>query len=251
MKNKMNLYNILIYIVLVFALSGLSLLLNLVFQNARNYSLTFPQFAPALALVVLLVVRQNKGVIFDIKQRFGISKKGWTYCLASIAALSAVFFIFSYSLNLLNNTFSQWETPSLTISILCIIAGCIAEEIGWRGFLLPALNQKLPLISSALVVGIIWGAWHFDFENGIVGYLFSIMFMTALSIIISWVQVKSNGSIIPAILIHFFINMCAHTILFNMSFSMYQILSAILACVGFIVFVADRKIFMLIEISRN
>lgn len=244
MKDKTNFYNITIYVFLVFALSGLSLMLHFVFENAGDYSLTFPQFAPALALAILLVTRGRKGAAFDVKRSFKMNKKGLIYCLCSTLFIYAIFLIFGYILSTSGKPFTQWETSSLAISILCIIAGCIGEEIGWRGFLLPALNRNLSLIISSLVVGIIWGAWHFDFENGIIGYLFSILFMTSLSIIMSWVQVKSSGSIIPAILFHSVINICAHTILFDMSFSIYMILSVVLACFSLILFFVNRRTFI-------
>jgi len=43
------------------------------------------------------------------------------------------------------------------------IAGVIGggmEEPGWRGFLQPALEEKLPFTMSSLCVAIIWAIWH-------------------------------------------------------------------------------------------
>lgn len=244
-NNKTNIINIIIYVLIVFALSGLLLMLHSVFENAGDYALTFPQFAPTLALAILLAIRGRKGAAFDVKRSFKIDKSAWVYCLGSILIIFVVFLVFGFVISAPRKLHTRWETPSLAISIFCVIAGCIGEEIGWRGFLLPALNRNLSLIISSLIIGIVWGAWHFDFENGTIGYLFSILFMTSLSVIISWVQVKSNGSILPAILFHFVVNLCAHTILFAMSFSLYMILSVVLACFSLILFLADRRTFIL------
>lgn len=244
MKDKTNFFNIVIYVLLVFALSGLSLILHSVFVNAEDYSLTFPQFAPALALVILLAVRRCKGVSFDIKRSFSINKRVLLYCLCSMLFVLAVFCpigFFSAS----SRPFTEWETPSVVISILCMIAGCIGEEIGWRGFLLPTLNRNLSLITSALIIGVIWGAWHMNFENGIIGYLTFILFTTSLSVIMSWVQVKSGGSIVPAIVLHFFVNLSAPIILFDMSPLVELILSGTLACFSLVLFFVDRKTFLL------
>jgi membrane protease YdiL (CAAX protease family) len=35
------------------------------------------------------------------------------------------------------------------------------EELGWRGFLFPRLRSKMSFIASTVVVGIVWGLWHF------------------------------------------------------------------------------------------
>ena len=36
----------------------------------------------------------------------------------------------------------------------------IGEEIGWRGFLYPALRQRMSTLPACLLVGAIWGLWH-------------------------------------------------------------------------------------------
>lgn len=34
------------------------------------------------------------------------------------------------------------------------------EEVGWRGFLFPALSKKLSSTKTILISGVIWGLWH-------------------------------------------------------------------------------------------
>lgn len=41
-----------------------------------------------------------------------------------------------------------------------IIAGCLGEEIGWRGFAQPLLQKRTSLLVAAVIVGIIWASWH-------------------------------------------------------------------------------------------
>lgn len=243
MKDKTNFLNIVIYIFLVFVLSGLFLILHSVFENAGDYSLTFPQFAPALALVILLAIRKCKGVSFNVKRSFSMNKRVLFYCLCSMLFVLAVFCTIGF-LSDSGRPFTKWETPSLVISLLCMTAGCFGEEIGWRGFLLPASNRNLSLITSALIIGVIWGVWHMNFEKGIIGYLTFILFTTSLSVIMSWVQAKSGGSIVPAIVLHFFVNLSASTILFGMSLSVELVLSGTLACFSLVLFFVDRKTFI-------
>lgn len=42
---------------------------------------------------------------------------------------------------------------------LMIIGGGL-EEIGWRGFLQPQLQKKLPVSLSTLILSVIWAIWH-------------------------------------------------------------------------------------------
>lgn len=247
MKDKTNFCNIILYALLVFAISGLLLLLHSVFVNAGDYWVVFPQFAPSLTVIALFVIRGHKGLAFDIKHSFSINKKVLTYSLCATLFVFVVFGGFGFILSAFDKPLLQWETPSLAIGFICVLAGCIGEEIGWRGFLLPALNRNFSLIISSLFVGILWGAWHLDFGNGITGFLVTILFVTSLSIIMSWVQIKSGGSIIPAVVFHFFVNFFARSTLFDMSLSAHFILSLLLGVFGVILFLVDRKTFISIE----
>lgn len=43
---------------------------------------------------------------------------------------------------------------------IALTAGFI-EEIGWTGFAVPALRQRYGMFRTGLIVGVLWGAWHF------------------------------------------------------------------------------------------
>ena len=51
-----------------------------------------------------------------------------------------------------------------TLIILGALVGLGAgffEELGWTGFVVPTLLKSFSAISTALIVGVAWGAWHF------------------------------------------------------------------------------------------
>ncbi len=99
----------------------------------------------------------------------------------------------------------------------------ILEELaGWRGYLLPKLLAgrsallSVPLVSS-VVIGVPWSIWHFpeilfpglgvpapDLES----IAYSIVFATALSVIMTWVYLGTGGSVLLAGLgLHFTVNL--------------------------------------------
>jgi len=251
MRDKTDFYNIVLYTLILLAFSGLLLLLHFVFVTAGDYWIVFSQFAPALTVIFLLAIRRNKRAILDVKRVFRINKKVLTYSVFAALFVFVVLGGFGFILSVFGKPFSEWEipvlkweTPSLAISFICLTAGCISEEVGWRGFLLPALNRNLSLIVSSLSLGIFWGVGHLDFGNGIAGFLVTVLFLTMLSVIISWFQIKSGGSIIPAIALHFFVNFFARSTLFDMSLSAHFALTLLLCLFGAILFFADRKTFM-------
>jgi len=35
------------------------------------------------------------------------------------------------------------------------------EEIGWIGFIVPRMRQRYSVLTTGIIVGVLWGAWHF------------------------------------------------------------------------------------------
>jgi len=84
------------------------------------------------------------------------------------------------------------------------------EEIGWRGFALARLQARRSALTSALLIGVAWAAWHlplFAFAGGlssmgmggVAGWLFSIF---TGSILMTWLFNSSRGSVLAVALFH-------------------------------------------------
>jgi membrane protease YdiL (CAAX protease family) len=93
--------------------------------------------------------------------------------------------------------------------------GAVLEELGWRGYALPLLVNRLgdPLVAS-VVLGLLWGLWHFPREvpgllqgtQGMADMLVSQMWFLSscigMSIVATWFVNLAGGSVLPAIIIH-------------------------------------------------
>lgn len=87
------------------------------------------------------------------------------------------------------------------------------EEWGWRGYLLPKMKEKLPMLPMLLLNGFIWGIWHapvtcmgHNYGVGYPGYpvtgiLMMCGFCIVMGVLFTWVTLKS-GSCIPAAFAH-------------------------------------------------
>jgi membrane protease YdiL (CAAX protease family) len=42
-----------------------------------------------------------------------------------------------------------------------LVGGGLLEELGWTGFALPALRRRHGPLAAGLIVGFLWGVWHF------------------------------------------------------------------------------------------
>lgn len=95
------------------------------------------------------------------------------------------------------------------LAVRFFVGGGLGEELGWRGFLLPILQDKRGPLVASLIIGVIWGLWHapaFYYGAGKSGgwttlALFTLL-TTALSVIFTWVYNGSRGSLLIAALLH-------------------------------------------------
>jgi membrane protease YdiL (CAAX protease family) len=84
----------------------------------------------------------------------------------------------------------------------------VGEELGWRGWLLPAL-RPLGTWPALLASGAIWGLWHapiillgYDFdEPNPLGVVFMTLGCTSYGVLLGWLRLRS-GSIWPSVIAH-------------------------------------------------
>ncbi len=78
------------------------------------------------------------------------------------------------------------------------------EEVGWRGFLLPRLQDKRSVLTAPLIVGVIWAGWHLPFfafspgmtatgPGAVLGWGLSIL---SGSFLMAWLFNASRGSVL-------------------------------------------------------
>ncbi|MCX7513514.1 CPBP family intramembrane glutamic endopeptidase [Frateuria hangzhouensis] len=86
----------------------------------------------------------------------------------------------------------------------------LGEEIGWRGFLAPALVARLGFTGGALVTGAIWAAWHLpillfaDYNAGTPWWFAMPCFVVLVlssSVVMTWLRLRS-GSLWTAAVMH-------------------------------------------------
>lgn len=105
-----------------------------------------------------------------------------------------------------------------------LLGGSLGEEIGWRGFLLPALlRNRGPLEASALLA-VVSGLWHLPVDLyagfGVAGagaILVRILFLFPISILFTWFHLRSQGSLLIPVLLHTSVNLMS-----DLGFSRYE-----------------------------
>ncbi len=114
--------------------------------------------------------------------------------------------------------FAAWPEllPSFVFIFLFIGMG---EEPGWRGYALPWLQKRFSPLTAALVLGVIWAAWHIplfgvEFTGATIpAFLVSII---PASVIMAWMFNRSGESALAAALFHATVNTVGGKYVFRM-----------------------------------
>lgn len=94
--------------------------------------------------------------------------------------------------------------------ILFAFPGALAEELGWRGYVLPRLQNTLNALLGSIIVAIFWGAWHIPLliyfgdlgANDFTGYLLAVVNFVPVAILYTWIYNNTKGSLLLVTLFH-------------------------------------------------
>jgi membrane protease YdiL (CAAX protease family) len=174
---------------------------------------------PSLVGIVLTRMLGGKGSARALLARLGHWRVGawWLAPLVPYAVTIALF-----------GLYVLWGDPAAITGLTAKIGPAIGigltaalfEEFGWRGFLLPHLQQRYSPLVSALLVGLIWGGiWHLYgdyFALGNRGWwavplilVQAPLLLTAHSVLLAWVYNHTRGSMLLCVLFHFAISSSA------------------------------------------
>jgi len=87
-----------------------------------------------------------------------------TFTLAVLAPLSSAFLPTFVGAGPLDSPGAIPTGRVGTILLVGVMVGCGAgcfEELGWTGFAVPSVLRRHGTMFTGLVVGVVWGAWHF------------------------------------------------------------------------------------------
>ena len=120
-----------------------------------------------------------------------------------------------------------------------LMTGGINEESGWRGFALPRLQSRFPVIVSALIVGFLWSMWHLplDFGTGVpLAWILEnrLVWTPVFAVLMAWLYNRTKGSLLAPVLFHSAMNA------FGNQFSQTTVGNLLLIVVLMIAVVSDR-----------
>lgn len=104
--------------------------------------------------------------------------------------------------------------PATAILLSVVVTTCILilEEVGWRGYALPRLQSRQSALVSSLVLGTLWGLWHFPLhlmpdyprplDNPFASIALFTVFTVLFSVVLTWIFNSTRGSLLLVLLAH-------------------------------------------------
>ncbi|MCX6175684.1 MAG: type II CAAX endopeptidase family protein [Ignavibacteriales bacterium] len=174
---------------------------------------------PSLTAIILVIKFDGKVGLKKLFKRVWNIKLGYWYF--PIILMLPIILVTAHLINtfFFNNSFPKtglleepWWIPVLFV-IFFIYQ--FSEELGWRGYALDRLQKKWNALYSSLLLGCIWGIWHlpmflssgFGQHDNHLPFIQFLITLVLLSVWITWFQNNTNNSLIPAFVIHAFINL--------------------------------------------
>jgi membrane protease YdiL (CAAX protease family) len=174
--------------------------------------------ATIAAFLISRIYSSNQGISNLLQPLKGVKKKQWfllvAFFLPFLFALGAilVFIIGGGSIPSDFNFVLSFFVLLIGYPFMFFYGGPLNEEIGWRGFATPHLQEKSSPLITGIIIGIIWSLWHAPlhfngfYGDGWSGFLLRFVWNVPLCIIFTWYYNKSDGNLLGAIFLHASIN---------------------------------------------
>ena len=97
-----------------------------------------------------------------------------------------------------------------------IMAGIIVgffEELGWTGFAVPRMRKRYSILFTGIIVGVLWGAWHFILFLEGDSFFGAMPFVFLLARLLSWLPAYHTDSLFITMLMH--VSLVASTIIID------------------------------------
>ncbi len=236
MNHKETKKRLMIYLILAFSLVWIPTILFAVSggdyeSRMMNFILTFSMLCPGIAMLITrFITKEGYGVNGKGFLQLGIELKNkkWVWYLFAIVSpivymdlgVGLLYLIFPQCFNsemlkvhgVTRETLWMYPVVGITSTVMVSI-GALGEEIGWRGYMIPKLEELFGLKKAIIIGGIIWGIWHFPANyighnfgtdywgepwSGFLVFSVYTVFIGALLVLVT----KKTGSIWPATFLH-------------------------------------------------
>jgi hypothetical protein len=218
--------NLVFFFLLVFGLNSIMWVLVGIFHLKMPTTLTDPVlplwllvavpavFGPTLAAFAMTGITEGKRGVRALWRRFwnrNLSLKWLLVTLLFFEALKLITILVARTIDGQDYPFVDLPSPLWMIIPLFLAAfvySGLAEEFGWRGYVLPRFQAKWNALVSSIVLGLIWASWHIPaffipnlplYQKDFWAWAPEVLLT---SVLFTWIFNNTRGSVLAACLFH-------------------------------------------------
>ena len=214
---------------------------------------TIATLSPGIVALLMIIVYDGRVGLQRLLQqviKFRVSFGWYAFVLLTGSLLAGLSFLI-YNLAWNQNCKVEPLYNLFFYSLIFLFFSPLWEEIGWRGYLLPRMQERFSPIKSALIIGFVWGIWHLPIylainpygDKTILFFIFVFIGCFPISIIQTWIYNSTKGNILLCILFHDGINAGISYFFINlppMEFIPFIITTALLICLASVIYFHTR-----------
>lgn len=165
-------------------------------------------FGPLVAAVVAARAEGRPGSVRELFRSLGQWRVHPAWYVVALFGSGALFVVGRALYVLLGGSDAgPWIYPPVEPPrIAAMIFFPLGEEVGWRGYAQPRLQDRIGALGASAVIGTFWCFWHLVMYllSGVsVGVLVATLpFFIAGSVAFAWVYNRTRGSLLLAVLAH-------------------------------------------------
>jgi len=162
---------------------------------------------PSIIALVFTINNKGRKGVYELFVKQTIKKTQIKWLILSLIGIPLVAFLAVLTSLDFDISKFNFRTTQLLPQIVVIVLIAFGEEYGWRGFLLPKLMSKFNLFHSSIILGLIWGFWHFPaylIGTGVpleMNFMVFLLWVILASLFIGWIYYYSR-SVLTSILAH-------------------------------------------------
>lgn len=217
--------------------------------------------APFLISLVFIFTAKNRALVKDFLRRT------FNPALINIKTLPVMFLIMPVAvvLSILLSLFVGGSLEQFGLAeefsfssgfvpvLLLLLLAASFEELGWRGYAFDSLQSRFNYFQASLIFSVLWSLWHlpllwvnnsyqYEIYHQNIGFALNFFIsIIPMGIIISWICIKNNKSVLAAILFHFIINLSQEALGMTQITKSIETVVLFIFC-GFIIYL-DRDLF--------
>ncbi len=169
-------------------------------------------FGPAVGAFVSLRTLKGKGSIGVYLKSFLSLNFGWKVWITSFAVLGISTAIAWYIPELFGENRLSMLLPNIYIFpiywLIMVFLGGGQEEIGWRGFILPFLEERFGRWYGSIILALVWACWHIPLwfipgtSQTYINFAGFIMLTLGYSLFYSWIMKSSGKRPLAGLIVH-------------------------------------------------